>query len=210
VLNPSTSTPTIAISAPQDASRWSPLPRAATVSLAELTVLLVAGSLAAAAVAFLQLQLRVPGHKILAAALPLMVGLMLVPRRFSGTAMALSAAATLGCFALGGVGRLQPAAVFPLLALGPMLDLALLGTPRHGWQLYARCAAAGLAANLGAYLVRWGVAVWGLDSTQAHALREFGWSVAGSFALCGLVAGLLSGAACFRWTPRAGEHAPRG
>lgn len=192
--------------APRIAGRLRPVNSTGTISLTELAVLLVAGSLAATAVAFLQLQLRIPGHKILLAALPLMTGLMIVPRRLSGTAMGLSAAATIGCFYLGGVGRIQPAAVFPLLALGPILDLALLGTPRTGWQLYARCAAAGLAANLGAYLVRWGVALWGLDEAQFHVLKDFGWSTAGSFALCGLGAGLLSGVACFRWSEKKAEE----
>jgi len=198
------------LAAPRTASRLGPLKRTETVSATELAVLFIAGSLAAAAVAFLHLQLRIPGHKIIAATLPMMAGLMLVPRRFSGTAMTLSAAATIGCFYLGGVGRLQPAAVFPLLAIGPILDLALLGTPRSGWLLYARCAAAGFAANAGAYLVRWGVALGGLDADQWHTLKEFGWSVAGAFALCGLVAGLLSGVACFRWTSSEVDNAPRG
>jgi hypothetical protein len=185
---------------PRLASRVAPISTKSMTSSLEVAVLIVAGCVAATAVAFLQLGLRVPGHKILLAAFPMLVGLMLVPRRFSGTMMGLAAAATIGCFSLAGVGRLQPAAVVPLLALGPILDLALAGTTRSGWQLYALCAAAGMAANLGAFMVRWGLASWGLDAADFHVLKEFGWSTAGSFAACGLVAGLLSGAACFRWS----------
>lgn len=200
LMNPDSAPQALAVSVPRAASRLGSLNDSTRVSTTELVVLGVAGSLAALAVAFLPLGLRIPGHKILLATLPMMAGLMLVPRAFSGTAMGLSAAATVGVCYFFGVGRLQPAAVFPLLALGPILDLVLYGTPRHGWQLYVRCATAGLTANLGAYLVRWGVAWGSLQSTEFHTLKEFGWSVAGSFTVCGLAAGLLSGAACFRRT----------
>ena len=67
MLNPHSSSQTIAAPATRTASRWGPLQRAATLSDAELAVLFAAGSLAATAVAFLHLGLRIPGHKIVLA-----------------------------------------------------------------------------------------------------------------------------------------------
>ena len=97
----------------------------------------------------------------------------------------------------GHLGFFPPAALFSLLALGPVLDLALLGRPQ-GWRLYVRFIMAGAAANLLAFAVK-------------AATVQLGWQVAGSrdftsfwssaliwFALCGALAGLLSAAVWFR------------
>src|SRR5262245_40285710 len=78
----------------RDSSRVPVLSRAAGISAAELACLLVCGALAALAVGFLHVSLRVPGHAILRGAIPMAMGLALVPRRWAGFIMAISAGIT--------------------------------------------------------------------------------------------------------------------
>lgn len=157
-----------------------------------------AGILATFAVAFLPLPIRVPGHAILKATLPIVVGVSLAPRLYAGTLAGLSAGISTGALLLLGIGHLQTAAVAALLAIGPALDLALRTAERGGWSLYLRMAFAGLAANLLAFVVRWGIAWLGVDSVGPHMLKHIGWGTGLSFALCGVLAGLVSAAICFR------------
>lgn len=170
----------------------------------EIAILISAGIVAAAAVAFLPLQIRVPGHAILKAALPMVFGISLAPRRAAGTISGIAAAAAVGLFQLAGVGNLQAAAVTSLLALGPAIDLAMLGVAR-GWLIYLRIAAAGLAANLLAFAVRWGTAWLELDGPRPHTMQQIGIGAFLSFAACGLAAGLLSAVICFRRSSRSSE-----
>ena len=51
------------------------------ISALELILLLSCGAAAAAAVAYVKLSLRIPGHSIVLAALPMVLGLALAPRR---------------------------------------------------------------------------------------------------------------------------------
>jgi hypothetical protein len=167
------------------------------MTVAELALLVAAGALAAAAVAFIPLQLRIPGHAILKAALPVVLGVALVPRGFAGTIAGIAAAATSGLFLAAGVGNLQPAAVASLLAIGPAIDLAMTGARSAGPALYLRFAAAGMLANVLAFAVRWGTAAAGFEAARPRVMQQLGvWALL-SFAVCGIVAGLISGAICF-------------
>ncbi|MCI0349404.1 MAG: hypothetical protein L0Z53_08260, partial [Acidobacteriales bacterium] len=101
------------------ASRLRPLSvPGCNLSSVELATLVAAGVLATIAVAFLPLQLRIPGHAILKATLPIVVGIALVPRSFAGTLSGLAACSTVGIFLALGIGNLQTAAVTSLLAIG--------------------------------------------------------------------------------------------
>ncbi len=179
--------------------RISPLSkRGERIAGVELLSLVCAGGLAAAAIAFIPLQMQIPGHAILKAALPMVFGVAMVPRRGAGTVAGLAAAGAVGAFFVLNVGNMQPAAVIALLAIGPAIDIALNGAKKAGWRLYLRFALAGLLANLVSFAVRWGTASFHLDSPRPHALREFGFAALASFALCGLAAGLISAVVCFR------------
>lgn len=172
----------------------------------ELAVLGGLGAIAAWATLFVQLRLHVPGHAILRGVLPMALGLALVPRRGSGTIMGLSAGIVASAFVFGHAVRAQPAGVVGLVSLGPLLDLTMIWAGR-GWRLYARFMAAGLAANLLAYAARFATARLGLDRGGGGG---GGWGGGGgqfssfpatallSFALCGAVAGLVSGFIWFR------------
>lgn len=167
------------------------------ISAAEIALLLGCGALAAAAVGMLHLRMGVPGHAILRAVLPMAMGLALVPRRSGGTIMAAGAGLTSAAMSAAQIGVFQPAAMLSVLALGPVLDLALLGKPQ-GWRLYARFAAAGALANMLAYIVKIATVQLGWSAAGGRQFLSFGIMALISFVLCGALAGLVSAAICFR------------
>ncbi|MCY2991584.1 MAG: hypothetical protein NTY19_27480, partial [Planctomycetota bacterium] len=95
------------------------------VGLAELGILIAAGGGAAVAVACLDFHLRVPGHAILRAMLPMALGLSLAPRRFGGVVMGCSAYSTTLLLRFAGGPTPGIGAFTSLCLLGPMLDLVL-------------------------------------------------------------------------------------
>jgi len=175
------------------------LPRHETrLATLELTALLAAGLAAGVAWVWLQpLKLQIPGWAILRGVLPMTAGLALVPRRGSATAM--SAVACVVCLAYGllGLARVQAAPFASLFLLGPLLDAAAAGTA-SGWRLYVRFAAAGLAANLVAFAIRFATAYWVIDPGVNHRFLPFWPTALASYMACGTVAGLFGAAACFR------------
>lgn len=185
------------------ARRLWPLERASErLTGVELATLLLAGALAAVAVAAITLSLRVPGHAILRGTLPIVFGFALVPRRGAGCIMAVgAAAAALGLHAVG-FGNWQPAPAVALLSLGPAIDIAMLGSGSAGWWLYTRFALAGVLANSLAFFVRMAIFFYQLNEVRPRALDQFGVGVYLSYAACGAIAGLLGAAVCFRFSCR--------
>ncbi len=201
----------------RQASRLPALPRTVDrISASEFALLLACGALAAMAVCGLHLSFRVPGHAILRAVFPMAAGLAIVPRRAAGAVMAASALFTTAALRLGNLGEIQFAALVSLLVFGPMLDLALVGAP-VGWKLYTRFAAAGAAANLVAFAVRYAFALLfargGRGNTMGGGMENNGgfgqlaggldflsfWPLALlTFTLCGAAAGGVSAAVWFR------------
>lgn len=168
------------------------------LSMSELLILALAGGVATCFVAFMPMPIRVPGHAILKATLPLMCGVALVPRPFAGTMAGLTALVTTAIFLVLGIGHLQGAAVTSLLAIGPAFDWALRRSNNQRWHLYLRFAIAGLAANVCAFVVRWGLALFQTESLHTLNMQQVAWGAFLSFSLCGIAAGLISGAICFR------------
>jgi hypothetical protein len=138
-----------------DAARWrlSRSPARAGLSAGEIVALIDLGIIAALLTCLPLAGLRIPGHAILRGALPMILGISLVPRRSSGSIMSLAAAATFVFMQGLGPGAPNVAAWAGLLCLGPAADFALAGA-KPGWTLYARCALAGLAANLVSFAIR--------------------------------------------------------
>jgi uncharacterized membrane protein YgcG len=196
------------------ASRLPAIARTANVSVAEFACLFVCGGLAALAIGLLHPAIRVPGHAILRGALPMAMGLALVPRRSAGIIMAIGAGAASVAMSAAHVGVFPTTSMLSVLALGPVLDLALLGKS-VGWKLYLRFAAAGAVANLLAFALRIAGLQLGIE-TGGHGgggggggngmgggsgggqLINFGWMALVSFLICGALAGLVSGAVWFR------------
>ncbi|HKD38251.1 MAG TPA: hypothetical protein VKB78_15665 [Pirellulales bacterium] len=175
------------------------------VSELGVAALCLAGAIAAVAVVAFTPALHIPGHAILRAALPMVCGIAAVPRRMAGSIMAASAAATAGVFSMSGWGNWQPAAVVALCAFGPAIDLALAGRSKGGWLLYLRFALAGVLANSTAFVLRGGIALFGLNSSRPHFIARFDLGVFLSFAACGAIAGLLAAVVCFRTSPKSEE-----
>lgn len=162
----------------------------------ELTVLAVAGVMATLAIAFLQTPLRVPGHAILKAALPLACGMAFVVKPLAGTLAASASLFAAAALLLVGLGNLQVAALVSLLLIGPAFDWARHNAPRNQYPEIARFALIGLAVNLTAFAVRWGTAFWQADGWHPLNFRTLGLTAIVSFAVCGLAAGLMCGALC--------------
>jgi hypothetical protein len=162
--------------------------RATWVELATLTAL---GLCAALASTLLDFKLRIPGHAILRAIVPMSLGLALVPRHYAGSVM--TATALLGVLGLSawGMSHGGSGAWTSLLLTGPMLDVAARGA-RPGWRLYLGFSLAGLASNLVALTVRAGTKVLGWEHGGNRPFQEWWPQAIGTYAACGLVAGLLS------------------
>lgn len=171
--------------------------------MADLLLAVAGGALAACTVALVDLNLRLPGHAILKAVLPVALGFAVVPRRATGLVMMLSALATLFMLRWGWRLGVGVGATTSLLALGPLLDL-LLWRAKQGPWLVARFAAAGLLANVAAFAVRGGNKAWG--EFGLRPLDQWLTIAPWTYALCGLIAGLVSGICFFHLRPRSGER----
>jgi hypothetical protein len=159
----------------------------------ELSILAAAGVVATLAIAFLQTPLRIPGHAILKAALPLACGMAFVPKPLAGTTMGSASLFAAGALLLAGVGNLQAAAVVSLLFVGPAFDWARHKADSSRPVLIARFALVGLGVNLIAFAVRFGTAFWQADGWHPLNFRTLGSTAMVSFVVCGIVAGVICG-----------------
>jgi hypothetical protein len=144
------------------------------------------GAATALMTSYVKLNLGIPGHAIVLAVLPIALGMAFVPRRFAGSIMSASAAATMAAIGHTGFG-----AIASMLAIG-VLDLALRKA-RPGITLCGAFILAGFAGNVVARvatkltLVDSGLVVF--SAWWAHSLV--------SYAVCGAFAGLVSVAMWF-------------
>ncbi len=164
-------------------------------------VLLLLGSGVAATLAtvFLDFGLRIPGHAILRAVLPMAFGLAVVPRRMAGTVMGVGAVTSALTVQVGGWGSLGFGALTSLSLLGPLLDVALWRAVR-GWRLYVGFALAGLGSSMVALAVRGGAKLVGMERLGTRGFAEWWPQAVVTYAICGLLAGLVSALLCFRFS----------
>ncbi|MCG6989589.1 MAG: hypothetical protein LJF06_15615 [Gemmatimonadetes bacterium] len=191
-------------------SRLRGLAGARPASVLEVSTLVSMGVLAGLLTAFVQLNLRLPGHHILFAVFPMALGIALVPRRRAGLLMALSALGCTGGLHLAGVGLGGVGAMTSLLATGPLLDLALRWG-RSGTRLYVAFVAAGAASNALAFVVRGAAKAFAFQGLAGG--RAFGgwWPEAmATYAAAGIAAGLISAAAWFRLRERTWQSGAAG
>jgi hypothetical protein len=177
------------------------------LSNAEIAVLGLLGVTAALTSAYLRLPLRIPGSSLVMAVLPIGLGLALVPRQLAGTTMAASALLTATVMDASGIHRFGAGALTSLVAIGPMLDLAL-ARARSGWRLYLGFVAAGLAANVLAFAVRGVFKLFGFDGPGTRLFDDWLSQAAVTYVLAGGFAGLFSGACWFRFVA-SGGNTPR-
>jgi hypothetical protein len=177
--------------------------------VAEILFLLGAGVGAALATALLDFGLRIPGHAIIRAVFPMALGLALAPRRMGGMVMGASALGTAWVIQTAGFAALGAGAMTSLALTGPFLDLALwrarpfggaspMSHRWEGWRLYLGFAVAGLGSNLAALTVRAGTKLLGLGHLGARPLAAWWPQAIGTYAVCGLLAGLISALVWFR------------
>lgn len=180
------------------ASRLPTLSRDRVTGSLEFGVLMLAGALAAATSAFVDLHLRIPGHAILKAVFPMAFGLALVPRR--GAGMLMGASALLCGGAISGLhgAALGIGALVSLSLTGPLLDVAL-HRATTGRGLLTAFMLAGLGSNLVAFAAR------GLAKVSAagpfvgsRPLEIWVSNATWSYPLCGLLAGLVSALVWFQ------------
>jgi hypothetical protein len=164
------------------------------ISFSEILALLFCGIVSASLIGFVRLGLRIPGHSIVLSMIPMVFGLALAPRRFSGFIMSAGALATAAAYTGAGLAQYGAGAFVSLCLMGPMMDLALTKF-QSGWRLYLGLVLAGVATNLMALGSRSASKLLGLDP----GTRPFGswWTQAIlTYSICGAIAGLV-GAICF-------------
>ncbi len=169
------------------------------------------GVLAACSSTFLDLGIkRIPGHAILRVVFPMALGLALVPRRGAGCVMGGTSAITAACFQLAGFrGEAVGLGAFTsLTATGPLLDWTLRRA-NTGWRQYVAFSLAGLASNLLALGVRGGAKAIGWEAAGRRPLVEWLSQAVGTYILCGLIAGLISGIVLFSFRSRRDEILPQ-
>jgi hypothetical protein len=190
----------------RDAARVPSLapPNAGQVRAAEVVALILAGATAALLTNVVRFRLGIPGSNILFVVFPIALGFALVPRRGAGAVMALGALTTTGVLWLAGVRLDGVGAQTSLLATGPLLDLSLRWA-RRGWRLYAAFVVACVTSNALAFTVRATAKAYGLTGGGAGGGRRFAeWlpQAVWTYALAGLIGGLVSAAAWFHFRER--------
>lgn len=165
----------------------------------DAAVFLLAGFTAALCVQFLDFSLRIPGHAILRSVVPVTLGMALAPRRLSGTLIGTSALASAVLLRRLGAEGVGMGAFTSLLAIGPMLDVALWQT-RGGKAIFLRCAVAGIVANMAAFAIRGGGKMAQLDSIKMRPLADWLSIAPLTYVACGLLAGLAGALLWFRWS----------
>jgi hypothetical protein len=179
-------------------------PAALQADWIDAAVLIAMGVIAAALTTFVHLRMRIPGHAIVLSVIPMSFGLAAAPRRGAGGLMGLSAVlATIGFDPAGAPTRV--AALVSLGLVGVLLDLAARRA-QCGKKLYVAFAVAGLASNAVAFGAKMLEKRSGLD-VGSRPYAEWISIAPLSFALCGLLAGLI-GAALFFQFSEAGKTGP--
>jgi hypothetical protein len=179
------------------------------VTWVELATLMALGLCAALASTMLDFRLRIPGHAILRAIVPIALGVALVPRRGAASVATVAALVAMLCLRVWGVSRGGSGAWTSLALSGPLLDLAARSA-RPGWRLYLGFSLAGLGSNLVALAVRASTKALGWEHAGQRQLPEWWPEAVGTYAACGLVAGLLSALFWFHLAPGRPDPAGRG
>jgi hypothetical protein len=165
------------------------------ISAWEILLLLFCGSTAAAAVELVKLGLRLPGHAIVLAMIPMALGLALAPRRSAGFIMSAGAFSTAIILSQIGMVRYGTGSFVSLCLLGPILDL-VLAKIRSGWRLYSGLVIAGFITNLLALTSRSAGKLLGLDLAGARPFGIWWGQAIVTYSICGAIAGLIA-AICF-------------
>ena len=169
------------------------------ISVAELLTLLASGAAAAVAVGKAKLGLGIPGHVIVLAALPMVLGMALAPRRFAGSVMSAGALGTAWALTGAGLADFGAGSFVSLCLLGPMMDVALRKA-QTGRNVYAALILAGVLTNVLALASRAGAKLLGLD-VGGRPFDSWWLQASVTYALSGAIAGLLGALCWFHFHP---------
>jgi hypothetical protein len=164
------------------------------ISVAELLILFASGAAAAVVVGTAKLGLGIPGHSIVLAALPMVLGMALAPRRLAGSLMSAGAVGTAWSLSSSGLGDFGAGSFVSLCLLGPMMDVALRKA-ETGPRVYAALIAAGVVTNALALASRAATKVIGI-AVGSRPFDSWWLQASVTYTLSGAVAGLL-GALCW-------------
>ncbi len=171
------------------------LRKADAINAAEWIALVLSGVACGLLMVYFPWNIRLPGNAIMRAVFPMALGISLVPRRCAGSIIGIVGGLVVGAAWWQQIGKGHITTTASVVLLGLFLDTALTNA-RSGWRIYLRFATAGLLANLCALATRWTTATLGLDLAGE---RSWSWSVRIlTYALFGLLAGLISAAVWFR------------
>ena len=165
------------------------------ITAAELWLLLLCGAGSAAAVAYIKFSLRIPGHSIVIAALPMVFGLSLAPRRLAGSVMSAGAMGAAWLLTSFGAASYGSGSFVSLALIGPMMDVAVRHA-RNGWRVYAALVLSGVITNLLALSSRASFKFIGLHNPGARPFDSWWLQASVTYTLSGVIAGLL-GALCW-------------
>jgi hypothetical protein len=193
-----------------NASRLQPAPWSSTrdtIRVVETALLVTCGIAAACAVLLLEFKWRLPGHAILRAVFPMALGMAMVPRRGVGTVIGLSVLATTAVILGGGWGEKGVGSLTSLLLIGPLIDLSSRWST-SGKRVYLALMSAGVVANLLAMTMQVIAKSMGWGGGGGKSLSAWLPLAAMTYPTFGIVAGLVSATALFKWRdppPRAAD-----
>ncbi len=167
------------------------------VRIAEWSVWITMGCVAAIVSALPDLALKMPGHAVVRSVFPMTLGLAIAPRHLGGAVMGASGLVTgllLRAFNASDIGL---GALTSMALTGPMLDAVLWRMQSGGWRLYVGIILAGVLANTAAFGVKLSEKlIFGQGKRKfADWLMNALWS----YPLFGIVAGLISALVWFKW-----------
>ncbi len=172
--------------------------------IAEVVLLVLCGSAAAFAIGYIRLGLRIPGHAIVLAVVPMALGLALAPRRIAGSLMSAGAFGTAALLSAFAGARYGGGSFVSLCLFGPVADIAL-ARARRGWRLYLGLVLAGVVTNLFALFSRTGGKIFGFDLPGTRPIDTWWTQALVTYTLSGAVAGLLGAIFWFNFRDRRRE-----
>lgn len=189
------------------------IPAALRSDSVQVLVLISMGVVAAALTTYVHMRMRIPGHKIVLNVLPMGCGLAFAPRRNAGLLLALSSTIAWIGFNFEDArwiidepseAIIELGAIASLGSLGILLDLAGR-VARSGKSFYGAFAAAGFTSNYITFAAK--LVQRNLDDGITR-IRYSEWIGRAplSFAVCGLLAGLVAAGIFFQFSE--GKHRP--
>lgn len=176
------------------------------ISVVEWLILFTSGAVAAVAVGKAKLGLAIPGHSIVLAALPMMLGLALAPRRLAGSVISAGALGSAWALAGAGAADFGAGSFVSLCLLGPMMDVALRNA-QTGRRVYAAMVLSGVLTNVLALASRAGSKLIGLD-VGGRPFDTWWLQALMTYTLSGAVAGLLGGLCWFHFNAAGPRRQP--